>query len=210
MTDSFASEINSLFPFITNFHLPNKSGGEIDVAILDEGSKTILLCELKWTLTPADQNEILHRQDESLRKISQAENKLSAARDNIKFILDRFNIECNDITQWKIRSFVIIDGFAGVKAPLDSDVVLFPIKVFFKLLYSCVSLDEFYHFSKTYEWLPQEPHHYKKLTHTHNFAGMTIKIEAMEMLNVINYFEHYLPVSLVRYRTGAVLLAPTN
>ncbi|WP_425085899.1 hypothetical protein PGT05_012485 [Yersinia enterocolitica] len=210
MTDSFVSEINSLFPFITNFHLPNKSGGEIDVAILDEGSKTILLCELKWTLTPADQNEILQRQDESLRKISQAENKLSSAKGNIKFILDRFNVECNDVTQWKIRSFVIIDGFAGVKAPLDSDVVLFPIKVFFKLLYSCVSLDEFYHFSKTYEWLPQEPHHYKKLTYTHNFAGMTIKIEAMEMLNVINYFEHYLPVSLVRYRTGTVLLAPTN
>ena len=144
MTKNILSELNGKFTLLTNLMLPKKEGGEIDLILLDESSKTILICELRWMLQPSDPNEIFNRQKVCLEKVEQAQKKVNAANKHKEHILRMGCCNIKDLSEWNVKGVVILDGYTGVQS--DTDIIILPKRVFTKIVEISESLQEVYDF----------------------------------------------------------------
>jgi len=192
MTENFISQIRGRFKLKSPFYLKKSKGGEIDVVLVEEQSKTIAICELKWMITPADPNEILNKIKESDHKIEQAINKATEAHKQIPYILERFDIKSSK-EGWKIYPFAIFDGFPGVESFEGKETVALPQNIFFMILNSCYSLGVFCDFITKGTWLPLEGIHYLNHVNTYTFGGLQFEIQRVEMLDLTDYMFSYIP-----------------
>ncbi|TDS84906.1 hypothetical protein EDF78_11956 [Rahnella sp. BIGb0236] len=201
MTQKFVGSIPERYKIMLNFHLPNSSGGEIDAALIDIETKTILVYELKWMLTPSDPNEVFYKIKECRKKVVQAEKKLFHAKMHIDFILDKLGIKEQDTTSWAVCAIVLIEGFSGINYPDMPQIKMLPSWVHEKVITGSHSLREFSGFILSDSWLPKERMHYKKIKHNITFAGKQISVDGMELTNIDDYLHHYIPTKLIEYRS---------
>ena len=200
MTSRFIEKL-TLSKFIDkNLHLPNKDGGEIDVITAEPETKTIVIFELKWMLTPSDPNEVFKKITECKHKITQAKNKLKAARNNVKSILNKLKIKGDDYENWTVYSFVIIDGFSGALPPVESEIKVLPQWLFFDLQKRSNDLAELAQFIRSNKWLPKQNTHYKKNNENHKFSKLQVTSEAIEFCNLDSYLTNYIPSMLEKFR----------
>ena len=192
MTNEFINRIGERFKFKSPFYLQNSKGGEIDVVLVEEKSKTIVICELKWMITPADPNEILNKIKESDHKINQAIRKSVEAQKQIPYILERFDINSSS-EGWRVYPFSIFDGFPGVESFEGNETVALPQNIFFMILNSCCSLGVFCEFIAKGTWLPLEGVHYLNHVNTYTFGGLQFEIQRVEMLSLTDYMFSYIP-----------------
>lgn len=196
MITRFSEKIGKRFKYDTNFHLANRAGGEIDAIIIDELSKTIVICELKWVLTPADPNEILKKYSESEHKISQAIIKSEEAKRQKRYILNRFNIKSESLDDWKVYPFALFENFPGIEGDPKDGIIALPMYMFFNILNHTISLRVFCDFIKSGAWLPVEDLHYKKTKETFTFGGLQIEIGQIEVIDLAEYLFEYIPYSI--------------
>lgn len=195
MTKDFISRLSNRFRYKTSFKLMHSKGGEIDVVVVDEMSKCIVICELKWMLTPADPNEILGKIKESDHKINQAIRKADESRKQISYILKTFNINGTG-EGWDVYSFAVFEGFPGVEHYDGTETIALPIDTFFMLLNSSSSLKVFCEFVKKGDWLPVEGVHYSNHKITYTFGGVQVEIDRVELIDLLGYIFYHIPNSI--------------
>lgn len=192
MTKDFINRLSNRFQYKKSFKLMHSKGGEIDVIIVDQKTKCIVICELKWMLTPADPNEVLGKIKESDHKIKQAIRKAEESRRQIPYILNSFRIK--DISEgWDVYSFAVFDGFPGVEHQDGDEIIALPIDTFFMMLNSSSSLKVFCEFVKKGDWLPVEGVHYSNHKKTYTFGGMQIEIDEVELMDLLGYIISHIP-----------------
>ncbi|MEJ0232341.1 hypothetical protein Q0L23_24140 [Klebsiella michiganensis] len=204
MTKNILSEINGKFTPLTNLMLPKKEGGEIDLILLDESSKTILICELRWMLQPSDPNEIFNRQKVCMEKVEQAQKKVNAANKHKEHILRMGCCSIKDLSEWSVKGVVILDGYTGVQS--DTDIIILPKIVFTKIVEISESLQEVYDFCASYKWLPHTDHFGKINIKKTKFADYTFFSQGINSFDSMHYLKEFLPLSLINHRHGAVVL----
>lgn len=204
MTKNILSKINGKFTPLTNLMLPKKEGGEIDLILLDESSKTILICELRWMLQPSDPNEIFNRQKVCMEKVEQAQKKVNAANKHKKHILRMGCCSIKDLSEWNVKGVVILDGFTGVQS--DTDIIILPKRVFTKIVEMSESLQEVYDFFASYKWLPHTDHFGKINIRKTKFSDYTFFSQGINSFDSMHYLKEFLPLSLINHRYGAVML----
>ena len=97
-------------------NLPNrKAVGEVDVIVVDEASRTLLLGEMRWRLPPGDPREVNNRRKVCTEKVSQLAEKVSAAREVIAELLKSFDLE-TDPASWTVLGAVILQGYITTHA----------------------------------------------------------------------------------------------
>ncbi len=204
MTRNILSEINGKFTSLTNLMLPKKEGGEIDLILLDEISKTILICELRWMLQPSDPNEIFNRQKVCIEKVEQAQKKVNAANKHKEHILRIGCCSIKDLSKWNVKGVVILDGYTGVQS--DTGIIILPKIVFTKIVEISESLKEVYDFCASYKWLPHSDHFGKINIRKTKFSDYTFFSQGINSFDSMHYLKDFLPLSLINHRHGAVML----
>lgn len=139
-----------------------KIGGakeEIDLFILDEITRTILVLEARWMLQPGDPIEVINRIDACSKKVSQISRKASFMRKYIHQILENsFKISSIE-NDWQVLGAVVIEGFSG-KLSEDPELPIITIDVLKVGLNVFSDLTLLHDWIKSLEWLPQPGVHF--------------------------------------------------
>lgn len=89
MSNRIENILKRLFKYFRmhDFLPQRKNAGEVDVLVADESSKTIMVCELRWLLSPGDPREVNNRKKVCEEKVLQLRKKVLSAREVIPSIL---------------------------------------------------------------------------------------------------------------------------
>lgn len=166
--------ISRIEPYLKqwNYYLLNtefqvhKVKEEVDVLLLDEGSKTILLLELRWILQPGDAREVYNKIKATSSKVDQLSRKICFFENNITDNINRGfggKIDINAPSDWKVRGVVVIQGFGGT-ASHQENIPIITLDVFCKGIQEFECLHSLYLWIKGLSWLPIEGKHYKTET----------------------------------------------
>lgn len=178
--------------FVTNVMI---GGTEVDLVIADESSRTILVCELKRTIEPADVREIVRRRKKELpRKLEQLGIKVKAVNDRRIDVLSRCGISTNSVGNsppWEICGVVVVDGYYGRPYPVDNAAKIVPQVVFEIGLAQCRDLHVLYRWLASESWLPMRGEHYEEGYFETLIGGMSFSLENVELKDrAVLYTEH--------------------
>ena len=137
-----------------NIFLPTHNGSEeIDLLLIDQKEKFILVGELRWMLQPGDVREVVNRKKVAHEKVTQTLRKVSSAKNAIDKILNYLDLpKSND---WRISGIVIIDGFGGVSSNMPKEVPVVPKDIFVPALQLAPSLEHLHATFTSPIWLPK-------------------------------------------------------
>ncbi|MCH7887584.1 MAG: hypothetical protein IIA58_06450 [Candidatus Marinimicrobia bacterium] len=113
MRDKIKSELNDIDYRFWNGKI-SKTGElpDIDLAIISESEKIVLICELKWFLDPAETREMIEKTDEIVKGIEQIE-KLRKNYDSVKDTIDQ---KLNITSDYDYMFIVISENFIGLSS----------------------------------------------------------------------------------------------
>lgn len=87
---------------------------ELDLVVCEPQTKTVLVLELRWILSPADPREVQSKKVACHEKVPQTMRKRNAARANLAQLLNSaFGIEPEDADRWRVEAAVVVEGFGG-------------------------------------------------------------------------------------------------
>lgn len=162
--------------------------GEIDLAIVDVGSKTVLLGELRWMIPPGDTREIVNRRRVCNEKITQVRKKVNAVTASLGMFLGSYGI--TDSEEWRVCGFVATEGFVMPSA--DSDLPILPSQIVKAALNVFTDASSLHRWMCREEWLPQKGPHYKRSKGEYQFEQFSFSLDAVGSLRPIEYFSTYL------------------
>lgn len=147
---------------------------DLDFALLDEDSNSVLLCELKW-FTPADSTkEVYAREDDITHGCEQMESIMAyAMQDRAKFISKVFNL----------KNFDLIDLFCCVVAKhnIRTQNNYVPVIDFerIKVLLKSMPMNSVFHTIRNHQYEIELPE-FAKITHQSvSYGGFTFNIPAI-------------------------------
>jgi hypothetical protein len=157
---------------------------EIDVLLVDEHARRLLVCELRWMLPPGDPREVQNRKSECLRKVEQLRRKVAAISaaplDAVSKMLGR-TIENLQGSEWVTNGVVLIAGYGGMRSP-DPDLPIIPVKLFEQALQRAPSLEALSRWCLNLSWLPQEGKHFNIVTMNNELAdSVPLIVQGMEV-----------------------------
>ena len=183
--------VRNRFPrFWTHKFLPDRNHvGEVDLLVVDESTKTILLGELRWLLAPGDPREVNNRKKVCGEKVVQLRKKVVAAREVMAQVLRSFQVG-NDHTAWNVAGVVIVDGYTALGAePRELPVV--PRQIFQIGLSRCKGLNELHAWLCSHKWLPQERTHFVSGRARAQFGPQRLEWGTFGVLRQQVYFPDY-------------------
>jgi hypothetical protein len=130
-----------------------KGSEEIDLLLIDEAARSILLGELRWMLQPGDVREVLNRKRVVREKVTQARRKLAGARAATEEVLRKLGLPSG---AWTINAVVIIDGFGGTASDHPKEIPVVPREVFIRVVDAALDLEHAHAVMSTPLWLPRE------------------------------------------------------
>jgi len=158
MIASTVKEIAPLWPEIKpNFTwkwLDEKE--ELDLIVADPDTKTLLICEMRWTIQPGDPREVEQRKKYCFEKVQQLERKIGWIKQNLGQALnDIFGICALEEDEWEVIGVVVIEGFGGVLSQ-NKELPVMPKKIFERAMSKKIPLRIFGNWAKSLAWLPKE------------------------------------------------------
>ena len=135
----------------------NKPSAEFDLVILDNNSKNILVCELKWFIKNDGELDLLNIDKKLVESITIRSNRLEKFIDNKKTIIKSlFNYEIDE--DYEIFGCVISENHSG-SANIDDKLPVFDRFAFYFSLDSVdYNLKEFHKIIKEDDYLPIPPY----------------------------------------------------
>lgn len=133
---------------------------EIDLLVPDPGTRTLLICELRWMLQPGDPREVYNRKQACWEKVDQLARKVQWLRARVAGALCTLGIELVSVDEWQVEGVVVIDTFGGTRSRQPQ----FPImtaRLFLQGIEKATSLRDFAAWSQSLNWLPQEHRHFR-------------------------------------------------
>lgn len=87
---------------------------ELDLLVCEPETRTVLVLELRWMLSPADPREVQTRSRTCYQKVDQAERKVVAATLNlVRLLRVAFDITLEPSKEWHIYGAVVLQGYGG-------------------------------------------------------------------------------------------------
>ncbi len=153
MTERLARELPSRFPHKTARQVPTSTKPEdIDLVLVDEGTKTILFGELRWMLQPGDIREVLNRKQVIAEKVDQVARKVTKAQEALPKVLEYLGLTEG---HWKILGAVVIEGYGGDPSPIPKEYPVVPGDIFLRAIKKCPNLLHAHAALCTPLWLPR-------------------------------------------------------
>lgn len=183
-----------------NTYLPGpRSVGEVDMLAIDETSKTILIGELRWLLTPGDSREVINRKKVCSEKVEQLRRKAEAANNVLSEILNSLALQNPDfeLGQWSILGIVILDGFIAA----TNERQRFPLVLIDQFLMAAAefkSLKLLHYFFSCSDWLPQKDVHFSTAEVTVDFGSQRLQWSSIRMSLDVPYIKDHFQNLLIR------------
>lgn len=135
---------------------------ELDVLLIDQNNKRLMICELRWLLGPGDPREVQNKKKECIKKVAQLRRKVEriSSQDGIKAVANLSpQSESESIEGWIISGVVLISGFSGTRST-DPQYPIIPMTIFERALTSALSLESIAVWCTGLSWLPKEGIHF--------------------------------------------------
>jgi hypothetical protein len=139
---------------------------EIDLLLIDERGRRLLVCELRWLLGPGDPREVQNRKKECLKKVSQVHRKvewISARAAAAAAMALNCALSSDSADHWITTGVVLIAGFGGMRSP-DARYPIIPVRLFERAMAKASSLDALAAWCEGLSWLPREGKHFNVVT----------------------------------------------
>lgn len=147
----------------TNLRLRLDGGEEeIDLLLIDEHNRRLMVCELRWMLGPGDPREVQNRKSECLKKVKQVGRKvewISARPGAAASIALGRQVVTENNDRWATTGVVLIAGFGGTRSPNPKHPIM-PVSLFERAMGKAPSLEVLAAWCASSSWLPQEGKHF--------------------------------------------------
>ncbi len=198
MITAIEAELPNHFAKRSTFEIPTPNGSEeVDLILVDDGARSILIGELRWMLQPGDVREVLNRKKVIQEKVAQARRKLRGTRAAIQQVVQKLGL--SPALDWTINSVVIIEGFGGAPSDQPNELPVVPRDVFIRLLEIAPSLDQAHAVLCSPLWLPREGVDYEKRWEAKTICGVPFNRPGFEVAG-----RSYMMESLPQYLAGAL------
>lgn len=152
---------------------------ELDLLICEPQTKTLLLLELRWILSPADPREVQSKKDACQEKVPQAARKLAAVRANLGDLLQAaFALSLGAGESWRAEAAVVIEGFGGAPSP-DPSIPIVPNWVLEAGISRARSLQVLVEWLVSADWLPQAGRDYTFSDEPRDLLGLQVGYAAV-------------------------------
>lgn len=171
MTKAIEEELPSRFSYRSNFIIPTQDGTEeVDLILVDEVARSVLLTELRWMLQPGDVREVLNRKKVVAEKVAQCRRKVQGARSAIQQVVRTLGL--SQASDWTIEGLVVIEGFGGTPSEQPKEVPVVPRDIFIRLLEVAPNLDHAHAVLCSPLWLPREGTDYVERLQNQEICGV--------------------------------------
>jgi hypothetical protein len=133
---------------------------EIDLVILSEREGRMIICELRWMLSPGDPREVRNRKKVCLEKVAQLRRKVAHVSKQPHAVAAAISGREPVMKEWSVDGVVVIEGFAGTRSP-DPRYPIIPARLFKVALNQTLSLSAVAQWCAGLSWLPKEGDHFK-------------------------------------------------
>jgi hypothetical protein len=155
---------------------------EFDLLVADPETRTIMVCEMKWTIQPGEPREVAQRKKVCSQKVSQVRRKIQWLKPNLSIaIKEMFGIEAQPDRPWTIFGLVVIEGFGGALST-DNELPIMPAKIFERAMTQVQSLEVMRTWSRSLAWLPQENSFFEVQWQELELEGKRIRYEGMSSI----------------------------
>lgn len=129
---------------------------ELDLLVCEPESRTVLVLELRWMLSPADPREVHTKRRTCYQKVDQVKRKVAAASANLPRLLRvAFDIALEPSDEWNVCGAVVVQGFGGALSQQEQIPVI-PDWVFEAGVRKAPTLKCLAEWMKSLDWLPVE------------------------------------------------------
>lgn len=153
---------------------------EIDLLLIDEQNKRLLVCELRWMLGPSDPREVQNRKKVCIEKVAQVRRKAKwvslRAGAHAAAALSRRVVSEECSSGWVTNGIVVIAGFGGTRSS-DPCYPIIPVEIFTRAMAKAPTLEALALWCRGLTWLPQEGKHFTTET-------MDIEIDHAKSLTI--------------------------
>ncbi len=139
---------------------------EIDILVIDEHDRRLLVCELRWILGPGDPREVQNRKKECLKKVDQVRRKverISASAGMAAATALGRKVSNDSADDWVTTGVVLIAGFGGRRSP-DPKYPIIPVALFERAMAKTSCLEALASWCEGLSWLPREGKHFNVAT----------------------------------------------
>ena len=147
-------------------------------------ARTLVACECKWTLQPADPSEVLNRRTVVRGKASQITTKLAAINANFDQVLRSLGIN-EPPGPWKVSGLIVIDGFSDDTDASGDASPLIPSRVFEMAFARCTSLGDAIDWIEAESWRPKEGLHYRLVVSHHSIGPVQFEWIGAEPIDLV-------------------------
>jgi hypothetical protein len=127
---------------------------DVDVAIYDKVTNTILICECKFVIPPIGVREVLNRNEREKKGIDQLKLIMTYAEKNLDIFLKRI-FPTEDIVKPKIYYCALFKGYYGSSNSIENKIPVLEINHFEKLLNQHQDFYVFCEFIQSFSYLPK-------------------------------------------------------
>jgi len=129
---------------------------ELDLLVCEPETRTVLVLELRWMLSPADPREVQTKTRTCYQKVVQVERKVAAATPNLAHLLRAaFDITLEPSEEWNVYGAVVLQGFGGALSQ-RSMIPVVPDWVLEAGVRTASSLRHLAEWMQSLDWLPVE------------------------------------------------------
>lgn len=147
---------------------------ELDLLVCEPETKTLLVMELRWILSPADPREVQSKKAACQGKVPQVQRKRDAVRANLSQLLSTaFGIQAQD-DGWQVDAMVVIEGFGGAPT-IDATVPIIPEWVLAEGVQHACTLRELVAWSLSASWLPIDGRDFESRNQAQGLLGMQVR-----------------------------------
>jgi hypothetical protein len=152
--------------------------GDVDLALVDEAHRTLLLLELKWFIDPAEIREVLQRTEDLAKGVRQSKSRLREARENPSTFAFLFG---GDVPL-RVDAAVISANWIGMADAQDPEIAVINEEHFSRKLESSRDLASLGVWLASRAYLPQRDVHFRVREVDVEFFGWQMPWYGLEAL----------------------------
>lgn len=165
--------------------------GEIDLVIVDEGSATIVIGELRWMIPPGDTRETINRIKVCREKVTQVEKKVRAVQKHTVRFLRHLGWKGSTRANWEVVGLVITENF--VFRSSNADIPMVPVAVLRVGLNAGMNARQLHLWLKSERWLPKKGQHFGIKQDDVRFDHHTLTHYSLTNPRPLQYIREFLP-----------------
>jgi hypothetical protein len=201
---SMINEANSWvskLPFaLVNEHIvADNKREEVDILIIDENDKFILVMEFRWFIQPGDSREVQERIKVCNQKVTQTERKLAFITKNIKEITKKYNVSSTNSEEWEVQGCVVIKGFGGQQS-INDEIPIITLDVLSIGAQEQRAARHLFNWIKSKSWLPLEHCHYERKTEKVELAKTIVTVTSIEVKISPDEYSNFVYETLVNLK----------